>query len=148
MDIKKLQKEIADDEGVKLEVYTDHLGLRTCGIGHLILEQDKEHGWEIGKEISQERCDELFAQDMEWTFKDCRRLYEDFDQLPEEAQHVIANMMFNMGYPRLSKFKKMHQAVMDGDWFEASVQMVDSKWYKQVPNRAQRLVDRMASIGL
>ena len=55
-------------------------------------------------------------------------------------------MMFNLGYPRLSGFKKMRQAVIDGDWFEASVQMTDSKWYRQVPNRAKRLVERMKNI--
>ena len=147
MDIKRLQKEIAEDEGIKLEVYLDHLSLPTCGVGHLILEQDEEHGCEVGTKISQERCDKLFEQDISSVLKDCHRLYEDFDKLPEEAQYIIANMMFNLGYPRLSGFKKMRQAVIDGDWFEASVQMVDSKWYKQVPNRAQRLVNRMANVN-
>ena len=55
--------------------------------------------------------------------------------------------MFNLGYPRLSGVKKMRQAVIDGDWFEASVQMTDSKWYRQVPNRAKRLVERMKNVG-
>jgi lysozyme len=52
-------------------------------------------------------------------------------------------MMFNMGRPRLSKFKKMNQAIADNDWIEASIQMEDSRWFNQVPNRAKRLVDRM-----
>ena len=147
MDIKQLQKEIAEDEGIKLEVYNDHLGLPTCGIGHLILEQDAEYGRALGTEITQERCDELFEQDINSVLLDCKKLYEDFHQLPKEVQHIIANMMFNMGYPRLSKFKKMRQAIIDGDWFEASVQMQDSKWYKQVPNRANRLIDRMKNLS-
>ena len=40
MNIKKLQQEIAEDEGIKLEVYLDHLNLPTCGVGHLVLESD------------------------------------------------------------------------------------------------------------
>jgi len=52
-------------------------------------------------------------------------------------------MMFNMGRTRLSKFKKLKLAVDDEDWMEASIQMEDSRWYKQVPNRAERLCKRM-----
>ena len=80
------------------------------------------------------------------TIKDCKKLYKDFNNLPEEAKRIIANMMFNLGYPRLSKFKKMKEAVDNRDWFEASVQMTDSRWYNQVTNRAKRLVDRMKAI--
>ena len=46
--------------------------------------------------------------------------------LPEEAQLIIANMMFNLGRPRLSQFAKMHAAVMDANWIEAGIQMEDS----------------------
>ena len=70
-----------------------------------------------------------------------------FDDLPEEAQRVIANMMFNMGRPRLSKFKGMKRGVDSEDWNAAADEMVDSRWYKQVTNRANRLVERMRSIG-
>ena len=147
MDIKKLQKEIAEDEGVKLEVYHDHLDLPTCGVGHLILEKDPEYGCEVGTPISQERCDELFEQDMNSVIKDCKKVYDDWDSMPEEIQHICANMMFNLGYPRYSGFKKKIQAVKDGDWFEASVQMERSRWYKQVTNRAKRLIDRMRKFG-
>jgi lysozyme len=57
-------------------------------------------------------------------------------------------MMFNMGRPRLSQFKKMIQAIRDGDWIEAGNQMQDSRWYKQVTNRADRLISRMKAVGL
>ena len=55
-------------------------------------------------------------------------------------------MMFNMGRPRLSRFHKMKRAVENSEWKEAANQMIDSKWYKQVPNRAGRLVQRMKDI--
>jgi lysozyme len=56
-------------------------------------------------------------------------------------------MMFNLGRPRLSKFLKLKAAVDDEDWMEASVQMMDSKWAKQVPNRAKRLCERMEKLS-
>ena len=131
---------------MKYEIYLDHLGLPTCGIGHLIQSTDPEHGLEVGKKVDEERVNELFDQDVEVTTNECRLLYNNFDDLPEEVQRIIANMMFNMGRPRLSRFHKMKQAVDSGDWSEAAAQMKDSRWYNQVTNRAQRLVDRMQNV--
>ncbi len=147
MNINQLREEIAIDEGVKLESYHDHLGLKTVGIGHLCREDEPEFDLPLGTKISEDRCNELFDKDIKMTIKDCKKLYKDFLNLPEEAQRIIANMMFNLGYPRLSKFKKMKEAVDNRDWFEASVQMTDSRWYNQVPNRAKRLVERMKNIS-
>lgn len=146
MDIDQLRETLKVDEGVKNEIYLDHLGLPTCGIGHLITEDDPEHGLDVGTHIDDERVNELFDQDVQVTLGECRLLYEDFDDLPEEAQQIIANMMFNMGRPRLSKFKKMKEAVDGRDWIEAGNQMMDSRWYKQVTTRADRLVRRMQAI--
>ena len=61
---------------------------------------------------------------------------------------IMANMMFNLGLPRYSKFRKHIQAVMDGDWKESAHQLRDSRWHKQVPNRAERLCKRMEEINL
>tara|TARA_R100001443_G_scaffold70313_1_gene78661 strand:- start:104 stop:544 length:441 start_codon:yes stop_codon:yes gene_type:complete len=146
MDIEKLREELKADEGVKYEIYLDHLSLPTCGVGHLIKDSDPEYELEVGTEIGEERVNDLFEQDIEVTIDECRKLYYDFDKLPEEAQHIIANMMFNMGRPRLSRFHKMKRAVENREWKEASNEMKDSKWYKQVTNRAERLCERMANI--
>jgi lysozyme len=147
MNINTLREEIAVDEGIKLTLYNDHLGLKTCGIGHLCREEDEEFEFPIGTPITEERCNELFAQDIQITINDCKKVYDDWFKLPEEVQLICANMMFNLGYPRYSKFKKKIQAVKDGDWVEASKQMTDSRWYTQVPNRAKRLVDRMHALA-
>ena len=146
MNVEKFTEEIKRDEGVKYEVYLDHLGLPTCGIGHLIKEDDPEHGLEVGTEIGEERVNELFAKDLNVTIDECKKLYYDFDVLPVKAQHIIANMMFNMGRPRLSRFHKMKRAVDNREWQEAATQMLDSRWANQVPNRANRLIQEMKSI--
>ena len=146
MNIEKLREELKIDEGVKYEIYLDHLSLPTCGVGHLIKETDPEYGLDVGTEISEERVNELFDEDIKVTLDECTYLYEDFYTLPEEAQLIIANMMFNLGRPRLSKFLKMKKHIDNRDFVSASEEMKDSKWYRQVPNRADRLVQRMKDI--
>ena len=146
MDLEKLREELEIDEGRVDEIYTDHLGYPTFGIGHLVVEHDAEYGKEIGTYVPENRVIKAFEQDIETVLSDCNRLYEDFEDLPEEAQRVIANMMFNMGYTRLSKFIGMKSGVDARDWNAAADEMVDSSWYYQVINRANRLVKRMRNI--
>ena len=146
MDLEKLRKQLEIDEGVKYEIYLDHLGYPTFGIGHLVIPSDKEYREDVGTRVSEERVRECFDKDVESVLRDCTLLYKDFDELPEEVQQIIANMMFNMGYTRLSKFKGMKKGVDARDWNKAADEMVDSRWYKQVTNRANRLVERMRNI--
>ena len=146
MDIEKLRKQLEIDEGVKHEIYNDHLGLATFGIGHLVIPSDEEYGKPLGTRISEERVRECLNRDVQSVLRDCKLLYKDFDELPEEVQQIVANMMFNMGYGRLSKFKGMKAGVDAKDWNKAADEMIDSRWYKQVTNRAQRLVDRMRAV--
>ena len=148
MNVEKLINDLEVDEGCKFEIYNDHLGYPTFGIGHLITEDDPEHGQPLGTPISVDRVREAFEKDVDRVRLDCLKLYPDFVDLPEEAQLVIANMMFNMGLPRLSQFKKMKAAIDDRDWEEAAVQMEDSRWYRQVPNRADRLIDRIRLLAV
>jgi len=147
MKLDILRDEIVADEGCKFEIYLDHLALKTFGIGHLIKREDPEYDKPIGSRVTKERVHQAFNLDILVTIEDCRRLYGDFDELPEECQHIIANMMFNLGYPRLSRFVGMKAGVDARDWHKAADEMVDSKWYTQVPNRAERLVQRMRSLA-
>jgi len=147
MNLEKLREELERDEGVKYEVYNDHLGLPTFGIGHLIIDSDPEYGAVIGTEVRDYRVKEAFEEDVQNVLTDCEKLYVQWEHLPEEVQLIIANMMFNMGRTRLSKFKGMKAGVDSRDWNKAADEMVDSRWYKQVTNRADRLVERMRSLA-
>ena len=146
MDLQALREELTEDEGCVYEVYNDHLGYPTFGIGHLILDSDPEYGSDTGTAVSESRVIEAFESDIVGVLSDCETLYDDFEDLPEEAQRIIANMMFNMGRPRLSKFKGMKRGVDARDWNAAADEMVDSNWYRQVTNRANRLVERMRNV--
>lgn len=148
MDIEILKKELIQDEGVKYEVYLDHLGYKTFGIGHLCKATDPENDFEVGQEVSKERVDECFLADIEQVIEDCTILYDEFFTLPDEAQLIIANMMFNLGRPRLSKFIRMRENVIKSNWKSAEEEMRNSRWFDQVPNRAERLCARMGSISV
>ena len=136
------------DEGVVYEIYKDHLGYPPFGVGHLVLKSDPEHGQEVGTEVSEERVKECFEKDLDTAISECELLYEDgvFRDLPDEVQQILVNMMFNMGRTRLSKFKKMHGAILEGDWKTAAVEGRDSRWHKQVTNRAERLMKRLEEV--
>ena len=142
----EMTEEIKADEGVVHEVYLDHLGLPTVGVGHLIREDDPEHGLAVGTKIDSERVHELFEADLYTCVAETKLLYPQFEELPAEAQKILCNMMFNLGRPRLSKFIKMREHVNNGAWSDAANEMLDSRWAKQVPNRANRLVERMRNI--
>ena len=146
MNIEKLREELERDEGIVYEIYNDHLGYATFGIGHLVTESDPEQGHGLGTAVSAERCQAVFEEDVKTVLADCENLYWDFYELPEEVQLIIANMMFNMGLTRLSKFKGMKNGVDAKDWERAADEMVDSRWYNQVTKRADRLVVRMRNI--
>ena len=147
MNLERLREQLEIDEGVKYEVYKDHLGYATFGIGHLITARDPENGWSVGTDVDEYRVKEAFEDDVQGVISDCEKLYVQWEHLPEEAQQVIANMMFNMGRPRLSKFKGMKRGVDARDWNAAADEMVDSRWYRQVTNRADRLVARIRALA-
>jgi lysozyme len=124
----------------------DHLGYKTFGIGHLCVATDPENDLDVGAEVSKERVDECFLKDIDKVIEDCTILYDNFFTFSDEVQLIIANMMFNLGRPRLTKFFKFREAINKNDWQEAKIQMLDSKWAKQVPNRANRLSERMGNV--
>ena len=147
MNIDKLREQLKIDEGVKYEVYKDHLGYPTFGIGHLVVEGDEEHGKPVGTPVSEDRVNAVFESDVQKFVSESKKVFPNLDDLPEEAQQVIVNICFNMGAPRLSKFKKFIAAVNDGNWSTAAVEMMDSRWATQVGKRAERLRDRVQALS-
>ena len=149
MNLITLQDEIANDEGVKYETYRCSLGHLTGGIGHLITDWDEEvYAGPIGTKVPHQQVDDWFAKDIGTTIKDCNLIFSQFNELPEEAQLVIANMCFQLGRPRLSKFKNFIAAVKTEDWLRAADEMEDSRWYKQTTARADRLIARIIKLGV
>jgi len=148
MDRVSIFKQLKIDEGVVYEIYCDHHGYPTFGVGHLVLESDPEYSLPVGAPITETRVWEAFDKDLDLAVAECCALYgeDQFNSWPSEVQEILVNMMFNLGRTRLSKFKNFRAALEEGDWKRAAVEGRDSLWYRQVTNRAERLMVRLESI--
>lgn len=122
-----------DFEGLRLKPYKCTAGKLTIGYGRNLDD--------VG--ISQAEADMLFERDFAKAEADARRLCKEFDidvdSLIEQRFYVLTDMMFNLGYSRLSKFKKLLYALKTGSYETAAREMLDSNWAKQVGNRAIKL---------
>lgn len=148
MNLERLEKQLMADEGVKYVIYLDHLGYATLGIGHRVLREDREYWEPLGTSVSKERVRELFRQDVDIAVGDCEALYgTGYYSWPPEVHEILVNMMFNMGRTRMGKFKNMKAALLAQDWKNAAKEGRDSKWYDQVPNRAERLMSRLENVS-
>ena len=149
MNKEAVYEQLKEDEGVRYDIYNDHLGYPTFGVGHLITENDEEFGRPVGTAVSEERVRSCFERDLETAIGECHNLYGEgsFGDLPDEVQQILVNMMFNMGRPRLSGFKKFNAAIEARDWLEAAKEGRDSRWYRQVTNRAERLMVRLEHLA-
>lgn len=136
------------DEGVVYEIYTDHLGYPTFGVGHLVLKDDPEYGEDVGTPVSEERVRECFEKDLDTAISECYQLYGPgtFNNFPGEVQEILVNMMFNLGRPRLSKFKNFNAKLLAGEYAAAAPEGRDSIWYRQVGARAERLMTRLENV--
>ena len=145
--VDRLRQELKTDEGCKYQTYMCSQNYLTAGIGHMIRQHEFEYNQPVGTVVSKEKVNNWFEQDIQVTLDDCKKVYDDWDALPEEVKLICANMMFQLGRPRYSGFKKKIQAVKDGLWLEAANQMRQSRWYKQTTNRADRLISRMKNVA-
>ena len=144
--LEKLKQQLINDEGKRNDIYLDHLGFKTVGIGHLIIKNDPEYNLKVGDKISDERIDELYRSDINKTISDAKIVFKDWDNFQEELKLIILNMLFNLGLTRFRGFRKMIVHIENKNYKGAAIEMEDSKWFKQVPNRAKRLQSRMMSL--
>jgi len=142
-------------EGLELLPYEDSLGIDTIGIGRNLKHRglsEAELG-HIGKDLSdifewgitKEQAYYLAKNDIEIVEKEVCEAHPCVVELDEIRQRIIIDMAFNMGVPRLNKFKKMWKAIHEENFEEAKIQMLDSRWANQVGNRAVRLSNAMES---
>jgi len=142
MNIERLISQLKRDEGVRVRVYNDSLGYKTVGIGHLIKSSDPEwlRDLKVGDKISMEQVDSIFIDDLTSAIHDTMKVFEPvWECFPDIAQEVFVNMVYNLGVTRFLKFKKTILAAYSKDWKTVAVEMLDSKWSKQVGQRAYRL---------
>ena len=131
-DRQSLVDDLIRDEGLRLKVYEDSLGIATIGVGRNL----------SGKGISHSEALLLLEHDIDEAIADLAT-FPWFPLLGTARQHVLVNMRFNLGPVRFRIFKRMLTALAAGDYQKAAVSMRESKWYGQVKGRAVRLVRQM-----
>lgn len=133
MNRARLSKQLEIDEGKRPKMYLDTVGKWTAGVGRNISD----------RAFSEDEIQLMLSNDINLAAKDVRQLVPGFDNLDDVRQEVLVNMSFNLGYGRLSGFKKFIAAVNSSEFATASLEMLDSKWAKQVGARAVRLSNAM-----
>ena len=141
IDMDKLLESVKKHEGYRNKVYLDTLNKRTVGVGHLCVEDF----WEDDKEYDEDFLMGILEKDLQSAIDQaddkCKGL-----KISDDAKIIIIEMIFQLGGTGVSKFRKMWQALQQDppDYAEASVQMLDSRWAKQTPNRAQEMARHMS----
>jgi len=141
-------------EGLKLQVYKDTLGIDTIGIGRNLEDRGitkEELDWmdipnigivyEMG--ITEADAVYLATNDVQIVEEELLRAHSCVEQLDSVRQLILVDMAFNMGVPRLCKFKMMWAAIHDEDYPTAAKEMLDSRWASQVKGRATKLANAM-----
>jgi lysozyme len=115
------------------------------GVGHLCVEDF----WEDDKEYEEKFLMTILEHDLQTAIKGAKDLMSengcmDMDEIAEE---IIIEMIFQLGKTGVSKFRNMWKALSALDYSTAAEQMLDSRWAKQTPNRANGMADIMRSLG-
>ena len=137
----QLKERIKQHEGFRRSIYSDSLGFATIGYGHLVLPTDN---FVEGVEYTKEELDAVFDNDFQIALTSAQELLEEIE-VPETVLGVIVEMCFQLGKPRVMKFKKMWAAIHEEDFTTASKEMLDSRWANQVKSRSTKLAHAMYS---
>ena len=126
--MKRLMDQLKLHEGVRSHPYDCPAGYLTIGVGRNISE--------TGLGLSDDEIDYLLRNDIERCYQELDRFawFMDLDTVRQEA---LVNMCFNLGFPRLTRFTKMMCAMAEGKFSLAAAEALDSKWARQVGQRAK-----------
>ena len=140
MNYDKLLESGKKHEGFRDTVYLDTLNKRTVGFGHLCVE---DH-WEDGKKYDKEYLEDILEKDLQSAIDQTHDMCKDL-KISDNAKTIICEMIFQLGGHGVSKFKNMWKALQEDppNYEEAAVQMLDSRWANQTPNRAKEMSDHM-----
>ena len=136
MSFKELKDRIKKNEGYSDKPYQDQLGFYTIGYGHLITEEDSKY---YIKKFKKNHFEKLFETD----FKKAKDQYKkNFFKKNHRAseKELLIEMLFQLGVKGVFKFKKMLYFLNKKQKFMASLEMLDSLWYLQTPERVKNLI--------
>ncbi len=132
----KLRAMLLRHEGLRLYPYLDSVGKWTIGVGHCLTDNG----------ITHEESEFILKNDIAKAENFVRSIFPNMDSWAMARQDALVDMMFNVGFGSFCGFKNMISAIKAGAWKVASEEMLNSKWAKQVPTRAQELA-KMVETG-
>jgi lysozyme len=140
----RLLASVKKHEGYRNKVYLDTLGKRTVGVGHLCVEDF----WEDDKEYEEKFLMTILEHDLQSAIKGAKDLISEngCTDIDEIAEELIIEMVFQLGKNGVSKFRNMWKHLSALEYSSAASEMLDSRWAKQTPNRAQAMSAQMASL--
>ena len=130
--------QITEDESFRRCAYNDSLGYRTIGFGHLVKPTE-----EFGQCINMSEAFDMLNKDYYGAVSEVEHNYP---WAEGEVKLVLINMTYQLGTTRLAKFEGTLDALKQEDYRLAALEMLDSIWAKQTPNRAMRLAVRILSL--
>jgi len=133
-----LKESIIKNEGYVGIVYKDSLGIDTIGYGFAIKDL------ELDKDI----CDIILERKLKDLESRVKLKFDWYIDMPKEIQDVVMEMCYQLGVTGVSKFKKTIAYLQNKQWKEASVEMLDSLWARQTPNRAQEMSNRVKKLEI
>jgi len=144
MNMDRLLASVKKHEGYRNKVYLDTLGKRTVGVGHLCVEDF----WEDDKEYEEKFLMTILEHDLQTAIKGAKDLMSEngCTDIDEIAEELIIEMIFQLGKTGVSKFRNMWKHLSALEYSSAASEMLDSRWAKQTPNRAQAMSAQMASL--
>ena len=135
--MEDLLKKIKEHEGFKSRVYKCTEGYDTIGYGFAIKDL----------ELDEDIAEEILLRKLEKLMKRIRDKFDWLDSVPHAVQGVLINMAYQMGVSGVSKFKKTLAHMKKEEWSFAADEMLDSRWYRQTPNRAKELSEIIRSLN-
>ena len=132
-----LIKSIKQNEGYVKNVYKDSLGKDTIGYGFPIKDL----------ELEEDLCDIILDRKLKILISRIESKFQWYKYMPPEVKNVVIEMCYQMGVYGFSCFKKTIAYLQDKKWNEASVEMLDSRWAEQTPNRAREMSEKIKKLG-
>tara|TARA_Y100000114_G_scaffold141174_1_gene146715 strand:- start:17 stop:445 length:429 start_codon:yes stop_codon:yes gene_type:complete len=137
----KVKERIKSHEGFRDTMYSDSLGFATIGYGHLVLPTDP---YVEGVVYAKNDLEKVFDNDFKIALRSAESLLEGIDH-NEDIKGVIVEMCFQLGKPRVMKFKKMWEGLKEKDMQKMASEMIDSNWHKQTTKRCESLAEIIAN---
>jgi len=135
---KELITMLRKHEGVMPRAYQCSEGFWTIGVGRNI---NPENG--LG--LSEDEIDLLLTNDLARCETEAYDNFQWFANLDAPRQDGILNMIFNLGIPRFKGFKKAIAAMEEKDYETAQTEFMDSRWSRQVGQRAVEVCELIRS---